>query len=228
MQKGSIQLIVIGIVVLVIVAAGAFYLGKQVSTPKPQSQTSTTQPTISQPSPSPTPDETANWKTYTNQGLGFTIKYLPVLSIVNDSKEYKDRVYGIECPNCPALKHRQEYSLRFLVPLPLETNSPQIYQPYEGLYIDVIDNSENYAPRDFVENFVALEAAPKPNVEYRPYIVDGLEGITYGIPYQGGLSEEILVNKGDKLYHFALQQSPERGVYEPDLHKSIATFKFLK
>lgn len=85
MQKGFVQVIVLGIIVLAIVAAGAFYLGKQVSTPKPQSQTSTTQPTISQPSPSPTPDETANWKTYTRTQLRFSFKY-PIDATLYENK----------------------------------------------------------------------------------------------------------------------------------------------
>lgn len=95
MQKGFVQFIILGVVVLAIVAAGAFYLGKQVSTPKPQSQTSTTQPTISQPSPSPTPDETANWKTYTNNDGKYSIKYPIDFSLhineihVGDANEYQ-------------------------------------------------------------------------------------------------------------------------------------------
>lgn len=80
MQKGFVQFIILGVVVLAVVAAGAFYLGR--TTQKP---TSPQNPVVSEtpnPSPtssaSPTPtgiDETANWKTYTNTKEGYSIKY---------------------------------------------------------------------------------------------------------------------------------------------------------
>ncbi len=76
-QKG--QGLIIGILVGLLVAGGlfgAYYLG--IRNNKPQTQnpvvTSTTQQTV-QPSPSSTPDPTANWKTYTNNKIGFVIKY---------------------------------------------------------------------------------------------------------------------------------------------------------
>ncbi|OGE19921.1 hypothetical protein A3A14_01140 [Candidatus Daviesbacteria bacterium RIFCSPLOWO2_01_FULL_43_38] len=70
MQKGFVQFIVMGIVVLVLVGVGAFYLGKKAAVLKPQNQVVTSQVT-----PSSTPDETANWKTYTDQKLKVSIKY---------------------------------------------------------------------------------------------------------------------------------------------------------
>jgi len=80
-QKGFVQFIILGIVVLAVVAAGAFYVGKQTATPKPQPQS---QVVTSQPSPTPTSspaptitDETANWKTYTDNERGFLLKYPP-------------------------------------------------------------------------------------------------------------------------------------------------------
>lgn len=64
------QFIVLGIVALIIVGAGAFYLGKQVTAPKLQSQTS--QATLF---PTPTLDGTANWKTYSNDNYGYSLRY---------------------------------------------------------------------------------------------------------------------------------------------------------
>lgn len=83
MQKGfGIIFLLIGILVIT-VAGGAFYLGRQ-TTPKPSPNpvitSQTPQPTSAltpnTPSPAPTtPDQTVNWKTYTNSTYKFLIKY---------------------------------------------------------------------------------------------------------------------------------------------------------
>lgn len=71
-QKGfTTILILVGILVIGVVAGGAYYLGKQVS-PKPSPASIVT----SQSTPSSVPsDEIANWKTYTDNKYGFSIKY---------------------------------------------------------------------------------------------------------------------------------------------------------
>ncbi|MBI2597382.1 hypothetical protein HYW41_04455 [Candidatus Daviesbacteria bacterium] len=82
MQKGSALIFLLVGVLVIIVAGGAFYLGKLTlrqnssgqTTPKPSSVTAV------QPTPQTTPvsspsDETANWKTYTDTQLGFSLKY---------------------------------------------------------------------------------------------------------------------------------------------------------
>lgn len=78
MQKGFAQFIIIGVVVLVIIAAGAFYLGKQAATPEPQPSN---RAATSQIIPSPAQDETVNWKIYTNKIVGYEIKYPPFLKV---------------------------------------------------------------------------------------------------------------------------------------------------
>lgn len=78
MQKGFVQFIVLGVVILAIVAAGAFYLGKQISKqpvssqPGKQNQVVTSQST---PSSTSVVDETANWKTYTNTKFGIKFEH---------------------------------------------------------------------------------------------------------------------------------------------------------
>jgi len=73
---------ILGIVALIIVGAGAFYLGKQIST-KP------VQPT---PSPSSMPDETFEWKIYTNTTLGYSLKYPPKAEITEGGRYSVDGV----------------------------------------------------------------------------------------------------------------------------------------
>lgn len=71
MQKGQAQVLILaGIVILLAVAGGIFYLGRITA---PKLQNITTSPT---PQPSPV-DETANWKTYTNTKYGYSLKYPP-------------------------------------------------------------------------------------------------------------------------------------------------------
>lgn len=77
-QKGQIQ-ILIGILILVIVAGGAYFLGKSNVKPSTPVVSQTSQPTPSlTPDASPAPTgarETANWKTYTDSANGFLFKY---------------------------------------------------------------------------------------------------------------------------------------------------------
>lgn len=63
--------ILIGALIMVGVAGGAYYLGRTTS-PKPELQN---QVVTSSPQPSPSIDETANWKTYTSSDYKFSIKY---------------------------------------------------------------------------------------------------------------------------------------------------------
>lgn len=78
MQKGQAPvLILVGILVIVAVAGGAFYLGRQ-TTPKPSPS-----PVVTSQTPKPTNTslestgsaETANWKTYKNSQYSYSFKY---------------------------------------------------------------------------------------------------------------------------------------------------------
>lgn len=82
MQKGQTGILILaGIVLVIALVGGAYYLGKSAtlkSSPAPvvTSPASRDEQTP-QPSPSSSPslDETANWKTYTSTKYGFTLKY---------------------------------------------------------------------------------------------------------------------------------------------------------
>lgn len=81
MRKGFSGILVLIVVVVLVVGAGAYYLGTQKSSVMPYAQT----PSLSA-SPSPTSDGTAGLKTYTNQGLGFSIKYLLGMEVSVDNE----------------------------------------------------------------------------------------------------------------------------------------------
>lgn len=68
-RKPKINLLILLVITLLFGAIGGYYLGsvKGRSTTQPQSSPWT--------QPFATPDETADWKTYTNEKLGFSLKY---------------------------------------------------------------------------------------------------------------------------------------------------------
>ena len=81
-QKGFVELLIIGIVLLLAVAGGAYYFGTQ----KSQAPVTSSPSPIAQVSllPTPIPDETANpdsiganWKTYTDSKYNYSINYPP-------------------------------------------------------------------------------------------------------------------------------------------------------
>ncbi len=74
MQKGqALVFVLIGILVVAGIAAGAYLLGKQTTT-KPQTSNPVITSATPQPSPSPT-DEIANWVVYRNEKYKFEFKH---------------------------------------------------------------------------------------------------------------------------------------------------------
>ncbi len=65
------------------IGIGGYILGTQKNQPVSQKQQVSISPTIS--SPSPTPDPTANWKTYTNNDLGYSFKYPSTMTMPSDT-----------------------------------------------------------------------------------------------------------------------------------------------
>jgi|SRR3989344_1463774 len=79
-KKNWIKWLLIIIIVAILSSAATFLIAtSQVGKQPPPT------PTVMQPTP--TPDPTANWKTYTNQTYGFTIKYPPTFSIEDVSSK---------------------------------------------------------------------------------------------------------------------------------------------
>lgn len=77
MQKGFAPvLILVGILVIMAIAGGAYYFGKISNKPTP------TPPLVTQTQPTKAVDETANWKTFVNTVYGYSISYPSDWSVV--------------------------------------------------------------------------------------------------------------------------------------------------
>lgn len=86
MQKGfALIYILVGILVLGIVIGGVYYLGKISNKPIPTSQVSVTS------TPKVT-DETANWKTYTNNTYGYEIKFPDNYAVPTQTEKQKSQL----------------------------------------------------------------------------------------------------------------------------------------
>lgn len=78
MSKGfSAVYVLVGILLVAAIAGGAYFLGRsgKVEPVKMVSQSQPTAQPVSALQASPSADETANWKTYTNNKMGFEIKH---------------------------------------------------------------------------------------------------------------------------------------------------------
>lgn len=86
MKKGfGSMLLVVGLVVVLLVLGGAYYFVNK-SSSSTVSSSIVQAPASPIVSPSPTLDETANWKTYTNNEYHFSFKYPPELTLQKDDK----------------------------------------------------------------------------------------------------------------------------------------------
>jgi hypothetical protein len=72
-KKPKTTLILFGMLFIVLIGAGAFFISKSLQKPQVKSQPSI--PSQITSIPTKVIDETANWKTYANEKYGFSIKY---------------------------------------------------------------------------------------------------------------------------------------------------------
>lgn len=99
MQRGqALIFLLIGIVILV--ASGAYYLGRQ---PTPNQSAVVTSP----PSSSTTSDETAIWQTYKNYTYKYEIKYPGDYRILPQTDKEKSQL-GVDANTCITLKSTQQ------------------------------------------------------------------------------------------------------------------------
>lgn len=214
MQKGnSLIFLLVGIVILV-VAGGAFYLGRSTS-PKPLptpiiiSQNPEPTPTSTSTDASPAPigsGETANWKTYTNSQYSFSFKYPP-------SYSYKAN-HVATSPNYPEIKFALRIdSQESTIELTLARN----YKKF------TLENALGYGPNlAYIDNFLKGKAINKLKV-------DGLDAIMVNSisAGQAGTATDLIILKGEDIYQITLSPYSVSKNAADDFMRIISSFKFI-
>ena len=207
-QKGLAPiLLLIGILVLVGVAGGAYFLGMSrdsspVAQPVPQTVQNIT------PTPEPVevaieePEEISNWKTYANKELGFSINYPNTWLLYDNSiPPCKGAIAGYVFINKNPLK-----DCFFGDRLPAD------------FYV-VVGDIWNPLP----------ELLPKESNS--PFELSGKNGVlNYSTENSEGprrIDTRIFVNHNNRGYDISYPNTDYKGTHEPIYDQILATFKFI-
>lgn len=217
-QKGlSLVYVLVGILILVIVAGGVFFLSKSTfyqnffkkTTPKPSLNSGASS------SASSTTDKTANWKTYTSAGLSF--KYPPDnLEIVQESKDTPGKPSKLGT-NIVVFKMKELASCK---------DCSRI------IIINAIDNSKNLSLEQILEQRFSSSKLSVAK-DFQKIIVGSEPGLysVNGIPAQE-YGQGVFVRHKDKIYSFIVNtwQVPSSKSNETwdILNQMLSTFKFTQ
>lgn len=198
--------VILGIVLLLLVGVGSYFLGQQSVQPVASLPTPTTPPAI------PTPDETANWKTYINSENGYSIKFP------------NDKLIRIICP-----KEELTLSIRSSSETQDEIDASTCAR--DSLYpIEVFVSKQDKYPKEpesdeyFSVSKQNIVVANLPALKYKVTPTgkscDCQTGLTPGI--------EVRLDYKGKTYVFLLSKEEEAKTLETEFNKMLTTFKFTK
>jgi hypothetical protein len=221
--KSKLPLISGGLLLLVIVGAAGFLLGKSFSQPKtsppPISQVSPSpSPTPENPISTPTPDPTANWKTYVNTAYNYSLKYPPDWAVLvkGDEATFPAPYFASPC----------NYDLGQLC--------SQV-----GIQVSDYDSTKKFDPNfiiteaDKVSNKIRTRIGEEDAMEFVYFQSDFQSG--YEINKKGRLLYVVVTNHHSKKYTFTYEESQKNRVIrtENDWQNKnlfdliLSTFKFL-
>ena len=204
-QRGNL-LLVLGIVVLVfVVGAGAYYFGTKqtqiISQPQQSTPVTTTQPLpTSLPTNSPSSSTTANWKIYSNQKWGLSIKY-------------PQNLYVKEFEFCTSFTFEPYPAGEGLGPLDLikiSLKCSYIAQVYSALYKANQGDDVSEAHNAVDVKVTKLRNLKFGNYDAVEYIRDGLT-----LPRSGlgrgpiGYEHHVLIKKSDQEFIDLINQTME-------------------
>ncbi len=208
----NLLFILLAVVVVALLGTGGYVAYQRVANNNPPS-----------PSPTPTesPDPTADWETYVNEEVGFSIQY---------PNKWRELVRDIETSGTG-----QSSEIVVLTPDPAKFDMGQI----QGIFITAVDNSDKISPRDYAQRVINYQKGSlcydTIEVSELSEVVENLDGVILtglcGVLSQGPM---LIASNGD--YIVALSSSFHKeneifGEYVFVSHELInniySTFQFL-
>lgn len=217
LSKKNFLKITVLLTAILLITAGVFYAGVQIS----RKQTPVVLPTAPPPNIKPTetyptsiPDKTANWLTYKNEKYGFEFKYPPELILKQDPK-----------------------ALISFIDNSIKTQRLSVSADITVNYLEVYPNTDF---RDILMNDIVYDGSG-----LRPETFDKFQQFQYGqtvfYSIMSGLFEGVLsvnyyaLNKNDIIAFYLVsspvdwtnpQYDPEQNSLNQKLKKILSTFKF--
>jgi hypothetical protein len=203
-------LIIIGVVLIVILMVGVYFLGQKSAL---KTQTTTQTITKSTLTATPTPDSTANWKTYKSSKYGFSFEYPSDGKIIPESSN-DDQVYISKEPST--------FENNYLFLVTTENNQ-------DDLTLDQILNKENKTTK-----FNGLSDKNTPLVNGQPNVKNFDNGIIQGYKLRTYMEGDpsgfggALFIKNDKIFLFSLHDGNGYAYdyQEKLLDQILSTLKF--
>jgi len=216
--KSKLPLISGGFLLLVIVGAAGFLLGKSLGQPKTSPPSiSQVSPTPTPETPTPTPDPTANWKTYINSLNRYSLKYPSDQQVKFDTLDPYIGICGLGKSDISILLY------------PPDKNVSVIDPEFSGnlaLTIKTINNSGKYSIQEWVnKNCQGTWLVINANQE-KVIIKEASEAIKYtGAEFKN--TSLVVISKDDKLFFiYAYSGNPNYQISQT-LDLILSTFKFL-
>jgi len=228
--KSKLPLVSAVLLLLVLVGAAGFLLGKSLSQPK------TSPPPISQVSPRPTPtptpeipistpipnlttESTDHWRVYVSNKYRYSIKYPPSWSLILEESG------GEEYVTVESLKGISK----------LQATNPAEYETNGFFNIIVEENPNNLSLKDWFDtNENCEQCAPSPPKFSHLSTINGKETLIANQSLPGPLGEAIKIyyfahNK--KIYKFLFffpEEETSKQLFENIYNQVLSTFKFLE
>lgn len=208
MQKGFAPLLLlIGILILIVVGSGAYFLGKSATT-KPVQQSVVQQTAVS--TSQSTPVETVNQKTYTNTKYGFSLKY-PAEWMKSDEEQITARYKSGEY---------QEFNI-FFGPVSDKDHLGQPTSPHatNDISIKVIETGESkFAVKEAMQKIYYCGNLDLNKGEYRK--IEGRETMVFKDSPCGLAGSDIAYMIDGKNFY-------EISDNDFNIDQTLSTFKFL-
>jgi hypothetical protein len=242
-HSSSKLFITLGVIVaIVLVGAGAYYLGMTTAQPEVQQVATapeqiTTQP-VAQSTPAPTTDPTAEWKIYTLKSLGLTYKLPPELTSQGDLKEFtQPGQKGTQIS--VSIENSKVGSDNFFL---MGTTSTNYMAGRGGMFIDLqgfkkengkyyakfVDNNKFDIPNDLVSEVTNPNSLEMIKIKGQNFETGEEQGLPLaGTPGKGHIGALININK-PPYQGLAIEMILSPELTEKLFDQILQTFKFTQ